>query len=371
MANIVDYTKWRGDLDLQEFEFNEIDNLILSRFSYFPFENILGENEEVTIKKLSKRFKKEDKEKLVILWDDDIDLFALMGDSKRYGNLKATKYINKISIESEQQFSAITVLLPDDTMYISYRGTDNTIVAWKEDFNMCIQNNLPSQVEAVKYLDKIAKKYPDKKIRIGGHSKGGNLAMYAGIFIDDKNIKNRIINIYNNDGPGFDKEIINSKEYKNIINKIDTYIPQDSVFGKLLNNEGNYIVVKSNKKGIMQHDVYTWQIIDNKFETLNDVTDWSKLVDKSIKDWFNKIDEKQKKEVIDIIFDILYATEVDTFEEIGKDWLNKSKIILKSYKNLDKETKKMITKTLTAFVKVTTFNWTKELKITKKIKEKV
>jgi hypothetical protein len=196
MANVCDYVKWRGDLNIEQSEFNEIDNLILSRFSYFPFDKIIKENEVVTIKELSERFKKQDIRKLPILWKDDVDLFPLMGESERFGKLLATKYINKIDQEQEKQFAAITVLMPDNTIFVSYRGTDNTIVGWKEDLNMSFKSHIASQISAKKYLEIIAQEYPDKKIRIGGHSKGGNVAVYAATFVN-KEIKDRIINRIN------------------------------------------------------------------------------------------------------------------------------------------------------------------------------
>ena len=195
MSNVFDYIQWRGDLSLSVDEFNEIDNLILSRFSYFPFDEIIKENEVVTIKELSERFKEKDNSKMPILWKDDVNLFPAMGQTKRFGEMKATKYVNKINVEQEKQFSAITVIMPDDTIYVSYRGTDNTVVGWKEDLNMTFKSHIPSQIDAVKYLEEVAEKYPNK-LRIGGHSKGGNLAVYAAAFTNET-IKHRIINIYN------------------------------------------------------------------------------------------------------------------------------------------------------------------------------
>ena len=192
MSNILDYIKWRGDLTIQNDPFNEIDSLILSRFSYLPFDGIIEENEVVTIRELNERFQKQDKNNINILWDDDINLFPLMGNSKRFGEMKATKYSNKLNIEEELQFSAITILVPDDTIFISYRGTDNTIVGWKEDFNMGFKSHVGAQIDSVKYLEEIADKYPKNNIRIGGHSKGGNLAVYSAVFATEKT-KNRII----------------------------------------------------------------------------------------------------------------------------------------------------------------------------------
>lgn len=350
MANIFDYIQWRGDISLLKDEFNEIDNLILSRFSYFPFDEIIKENEVVTIKELSERFKEKDISKMPILWEDDVNLFPAMGQSKRFGEMKATKYVNKISIEQEKQFAAITVIMPDDTIYISYRGTDNTVVGWKEDLNMTFKSHIPSQIDAVKYLEEIAEEYPNK-LRIGGHSKGGNLAVYAAVFANDT-IKNRILNIYNNDGPGFNDKIIETKEYKEMIDRVNTYIPQDSIFGRLLNHEEKYTVVNSTQKGVMQHDLYSWQLLGKKFVYLKEVTNGSKFIDKSIKAWLEQIDMDKREQVIDIIFQVINSTNAETLSDLKTHWFANAKILINSYKLIDPESKKMILETLSALLKI-------------------
>lgn len=356
MSNILDYIKWRGDLTIQNDPFNEIDSLILSRFSYLPFDGIIGENEVVTIRELNERFQKQDKNNINILWDDDINLFPLMGNSKRFGEMKATKYSNKLNIEEELQFSAITILVPDDTIFISYRGTDNTIVGWKEDFNMGFKSHVGAQIDSVKYLEEIADKYPKNNIRIGGHSKGGNLAVYSAVFATEKT-KNRIIKIYNNDGPGFDDEISESNNYKQMITKVNTYIPQESIFGMLLNHKEKYIVVRSIQKGFMQHDVYSWQLLGKNFECLKEVTNGSKFIDKSIKDWFKQIDIKQREQMIDIIFEVINSTQMDTMSDIKAGGISSITTILKSYKMIDAEDKKMLLKTVSALLKTAKDNF--------------
>ena len=254
MANIIDYVKWIGDFSIAETKFNEVDSLILNRFSYFPLDSIMKEKEIVSIEELSNRFKKE---KLKILWKDDAELFPEIGRSKRFGEMIAVENITKTEKKLEEQFSAVTIILPDDTIYVSFRGTDNTLIGWKEDFNMSFKSHLKSQIDAKDYLNNIATKYPNKKIRVGGHSKGGNLAVYASIFANSE-VKSRIINVYNNDGPGFNEDITSTEEYKNAIKKVITYIPQDSIFGMLLNHEEKFIIVQSIQKGVMEHDVYSW-----------------------------------------------------------------------------------------------------------------
>lgn len=361
MANIIDYVEWRGDLNLNKTEFNEIDSLILNRFSYFPLDNLINKNEMVSIKELSERFKKADKKQMRILWKDDADLFPIMGNSKRFGEMLALEYINKIDPEQEKQFSAITVILPDDTLYISYRGTDNTLIGWKEDFNISFKSHIASQISAKKYLENIAKKYPYKKIRIGGHSKGGNLAVYASVFVDSE-IQKRIINVYNNDGPGFHEDIINTEEYKRVINKVTTYIPQDSIFGMLLNHEEKYTIVQSNEKGLMEHDAYSWQVLGKKFVVLKEVTNESKFIDKTIKNWLKDLDMDTRQQVIDIVFEILNSTNSKTIQDLKFSLVKNARIILSSYKQITPENKKMIEATVTALLGIVKENVKAEYK---------
>ncbi len=350
MANICDYIKWRGDINLEKSKFNEIDNLILSRFSYLPFDKIIKENETSTIEELNERFQKQDISKLPILWKDDVDLFPLMGKSERFGKMIATKYVNKIDAEQEKQFSAITLIMPDNTIFISYRGTDNTIVGWKEDLNMSFKSHIASQISAKKYLEMIATEYPDKKIRIGGHSKGGNIAVYAATFANQE-IKDRIINIYNNDGPGFCEDVIETPEYQEMIKKVHTYIPQSSIIGRLMNHKEKYTVVESVQKGIMQHDLYSWQVIGKEFVTLEEVTNGSEFVDKTIKEWLEKVEPAKREQVIDVVFDILNTTDAQTMKEIKNNWFSSARTMMTSYKNIDNETKDMVWKVVSELLK--------------------
>ena len=360
MANVCDYVRWRGDLTLEQSEFNEIDNLILARFSYFPFDKIIRENEIATIKELSRRFSNQDVTKLPILWKDDVELFPLMGNSKRFGGMLATKYINKIDAEQEKQFSAITVLMPDGTIYVSYRGTDNTIVGWKEDFNMSFKSHIASQISAKQYLEEIAKEYPSSKIIIGGHSKGGNIAVYAATFAS-KDVKDRIINVYNNDGPGFCEDVIETTEYQEILPRVHTYIPQSSIIGRLMNHKEKYTIVESVQRGIMQHDLYSWQVLGKEFVTLKKLTNESEFIDKTIKEWLENVEPEKREQVIDAVFEILNTTEAQTMKELKANWFANAKTILGTYKNIDSDTKEMVWQTVNELLKVAKNNIFEEL----------
>ena len=171
MPNIFDYLKWR-DIKLEQVEFNEIDNLILSRLAYFPLDNVV-ENAEITIKDAYEKYLKTEKRGR-ILQEEDSELFPLLANSIRFSELKLTEYVNKIDLDQEEQFSAVTILMPNNQIYVSYRGTDNTLVGWKEDFNMSFKELVPAQTTAKEYLNQVAKKYKRNKIIVGGHSKGGS-----------------------------------------------------------------------------------------------------------------------------------------------------------------------------------------------------
>ena len=340
--------------------------MILARFSYFPFDKIIRENEIATIKELSRRFSNQDVTKLPILWKDDVELFPLMGNSKRFGGMLATKYINKIDAEQEKQFSAITVLMPDGTIYVSYRGTDNTIVGWKEDFNMSFKSHIASQISAKeyleieKYLEEIAKEYPSSKIIIGGHSKGGNIAVYAATFAS-KDVKDRIINVYNNDGPGFCEDVIETPEYQEILPRVHTYIPQSSIIGRLMNHKEKYTIVESVQRGIMQHDLYSWQVLGKEFVTLKKLTNESEFIDKTIKDWLENVEPEKREQVIDAVFEILNTTEAQTMKELKANWFANAKTILGTYKNIDSDTKEMVWQTVNELLKVAKNNIFEEL----------
>ena len=337
MPNINDYLKWRGDLSFEASPLNEIDNMILSRFSYLPFNKIEMNNGE-TIDNIVKKLKPFNVEDFNIKGDKP--LVDNLCNCTRFKDLKVTDYVENTDLQLEEQFAAITIHLNDEEMYISFCGTDNSIVGWKEDFNLSFMQNIPAQLAGVKYLKAISKKY-DKKMYIGGHSKGGNVAVYSAVFAGPT-VQDKIITVTNHDGPGFDETIIERKEYKRILDKLYTYIPQSSVIGRLLEHEEKYKVVKSIEKGIMQHDIYSWQVLGTKIVQMKEVTNGSQLIDKTIKTWLKETSPEQRKNVIDILYNVIESTNVLTMREISATKMKSVAKMYKSYRNLDEKDKKMV-----------------------------
>ena len=335
MSNIIYYIKWRGDLSFKVDPMNEIDSLIMARISYLPYEKV-EKFDIIEFKELVERFLKLTPEKFHE--PEDIDLIQEMVKSERFKDLKFSDIRAKFSKKEEVQFFGVTVWLPNGELFVSYRGTDATLVGWKEDFNMSFMSNLPSQKEGVDYLEYIAKKYPLKKIRLGGHSKGGNVAVYSGVFANSI-IQNKIIEIISADGPGFDKNIIETKEYQSILNRVHTYIPQSSIIGRLLEHEEEYRIVESIQKGIMQHDIYSWQVEGSKIKSIKEVTNSSEMINDVVRNWLKSTSPEQRKEFVDIIFQILNTTNLHSVREFS---VRDIATIMGAYNDIENDEKKEI-----------------------------
>ena len=349
MSNIIDYLKWRGDLRFEVDPFNEIDNVILSRLSYLPFHDIYMEQKE-NIESIAKKMEIVPKENFC--WKEDKQLIQELAKSERFKNLTISDWTQSVDIKDEKQFGAITIWLPKGEKYISFEGTDMTLLGWKESFNMSFMTNIPSQLEAVKYLEKIANKYSED-IRIGGHSKGGNLAVYSAIFCDE-NIKNRIIEILNADGPGFSEQIIFDEKYIKIADRIKTYIPQTSIIGILLEHNEDYNIIKSTQKGIMQHDIYSWQVNNTELIKINELTNESKMVNAIVKDWLYNTTPEQREKFINTLYEIVGKTDAKKITDFSTQWLKNLKKIIETYKTMKEDEKKqmehMIKLTLSSIV---------------------
>lgn len=346
MANINDYLDWRGDIPIsKEFPFNEVDNMILSRFSYLIFDKIIMEEKETieSIYKKMRDFKNEE-----FNYNGDKELITKLGQSTRFKDMVVTDYVKNNDSEIEKQFSAITVHNSKKEMYISFFGTDKSIVGWKEDFNISFMENIPSQTEGAEYTKMIAEKYPRERIRIGGHSKGGNIAIYAAITVP-KEIQKRIIDVVNYDGPGFNMKKVNENKGKDILNKIFTFIPQESIFGRIMEHAEKCEVILSIEKGVYQHDIYSWQVLRDKMVRAESLTDESNRINNKITNWLENTTPDQRKIFVDSVFEIFYSTEANNFEEIN--WIKNVPTIISAYKGLAPEDRKTLIEMITLFGK--------------------
>ncbi len=335
MGTVYDYLTWRGDLTFRSVSFGEVDSLILSMLSYLDMQDIVpapGEEGSVTVWAASKafleRYPDPKKTKMGVLIPKDIvKMMRAMRSTKRFGTLKMSGFVNVIDPETELQFSAQTFQLHDGTAVIIYRGTDDTLVGWKEDMNMCFLPVVPAQIKALDYLNTVADSHKGKLI-LAGHSKGGNLAVYAAVHAKAE-IRNRITAIYSNDGPGFGRNILDDPDYQEMRPRICNLVPQSSVVGMLLEHDENFTVVKSRQKvGLLQHNGLSWEILGNSFVHLKDVTPDSRKLDRTVNQWIRDMTPEQREEFAEAVYQLFSVDGAQTLTDLvaaRKKWFSHTK----------------------------------------------
>ena len=348
MANLFDYLIWRGDLAFSKEPLNAVDSLVFCRMSYLPLEGLApppGKGEPVSLQEVAEQFFQNGYEtSRTLLMEKDGDLLRELGKRERFSSCKLCGYVDKTCEETEEQFSAVTVILPDGRLYLAFRGTDNTLIGWKEDFNMRFLSTVPSQQEAVEYLRQMAEFF-EGPILMGGHSKGGNLAVYASAFCGNP-VQSRIQQVYNHDGPGFSSEVIRSDGYQAVKARCFTYVPQSSVVGMLLEHEEEYTVVHSTQIGIFQHDAYSWEVLGGDFVTEKHITEGSALLDRSLKQWVASMSTQQRKQLVDTLFSLLGAADVKKMSEAPAMILKNAGKLIAAIRDMDDAAKKMLLRTI-------------------------
>lgn len=358
MANLFDYLEWRGDLTFEESEFNEIDSLILCWLSYVALDGIVPEEcseyASLTIEETAKRFfVTHDLERImnstVSFTKTSILLLQKLAKTNRFSGVRLTGFVNQIDYDRESQFCAMTVLLKRGLSYVVYRGTDDTLIGWKEDFNMSFLPVVPAQSMAYDYLEYVANRIPGK-LFVGGHSKGGNLAIYAAVRSSFR-IRRRILRVYNNDGPGFYDLKGLGDAYEEMVPKIKNYLPESSIIGVLLEHAGEFTVIKSNGKGFLQHDALSWEVLGPHFIELETLSSSSLLFTQVIQNWLREVSKEQRETFVDTLFGILEATNAKSIDDLNAEKVKVANMALKEIGGLDKGTKSMLAKTLAALFK--------------------
>ena len=350
MGNIMDYISWRGDLTFAQSPFNEVDNLILACFSYVNLDRIPAVNRQkgIELKKLVKEFKKLHTIKELEADKSFIRLAPFMmfemAESVRFGNCVIRNYVNEIVTEAEQQFSAVEIVLDDGTSYISFRGTDDTIIGWKEDFNLST-GVVPAQKRAVEYMQRISDK-ASGMLRVGGHSKGGNLAIYGSVMC--KSVHDKILEIYSNDGPGFSKEFQESPETAEMMPKIIRIIPEYSIIGTLLEHEKQPIIVASTSRGLLQHDGFSWEVQGPGLVRRDSLNKKALRFIEILHKWIDGMDMEQKRLLIEDLFATLQASGYENLSEVQSGGLKSLAAMVKRLDKFAPESRGMMQELLTA-----------------------
>ena len=355
MPNIFDYLEWRADLSLKADPFNDVDNLILAELAYTEFDGLVPEDgTKVSLESVRDGYFATHSKAEAMGSDNHIlrapVLMDGMLEGERFRGLMLSDYINIIDTDSDLQISAVTFNLSDGSRYIAFRGTDNTVVGWKEDFNMSYLPETGGQRKAIEYLNRVGSEKAGKLL-VGGHSKGGNFAVYASAFCD-ASVRERILEVDTNDGPGFIQEVAESEEMKVICPKIRSLVPDESLFGLMMYGIYGHEVIKSSARRVFQHDAQTWLVEGNHFERAEKgLTEASILLDKTLTGWVANVEPKQRKKFVDFIFDVLDTSGADTLAELHQNRIRNFAELIRAAYSMDKERKNQFSEVLSVLAK--------------------
>ena len=326
MANAIDYIDWRGDLSFDVSPFNEVDNLLLCRLTSLDFTGIVPADGEMPLAEAARlyfeRYGDEDRRLGVLLAPGSVTMVKRMLQSARFSRLVLADYENRVDERRKLQFCAVTVLVPDSTAFVAFRGTDDTLVAWKEDFYMGSMRTVPAQEEAAAYLCRAAWRY-EQPLRVGGHSKGGNLSVYAAMSAPEE-VQARLLDVYNNDGPGFRDSVGGTEGYRRIKERIHTILPQYSLVGVLLKTDDDFEIVESCETGISAHNGFTWQVKGRRFVRCADFPFRTRVFSEAMRGWTEDLSYDERRELTNLFFGALESTGARTLTDLTAQKLRKA-----------------------------------------------
>ncbi len=341
--NILDYVRWRGDVPFEVSPLNSVDALILSSLCYIDFGGLVGNRffrKSISLKNLAVSFfSSKDISRRTNLGQLinplTIDLLKIASSSIRFGNLSVSSYSEKTNLSLEEQFAAVTFTYKRKWNFVAFRGTDDTIVGWKEDFNLGYLATVPSQQDALIYLENAMNALAGK-FYVAGHSKGGNLSLFSAVNIEE-NLQKRIAGVFDFDGPGFKKEFFKTKGYMNICKKVIFHVPEFSVVGMLFHHD-DAKVVRSDERGLNQHDPLSWQVDVTDFEFAETTTDASKFIERTVNQWFESMKREECELLVETLFSVLKDSSFLTNTEISENKFEAVLNMVKSVRRIDKET---------------------------------
>lgn len=342
IPDIIRYVVDHGDKSFEEKPYTDVDALVFATLIYGPFQLLPQSSEPYTIRSATEYLLTVDNLSEHILIKGDDNLLAACGESRRFADIPVLDFISDTDVENDKQFCAGTFRITEGLYFVSFRGTDDSVVAWKEDFNMSFTSPVPAQEEAAAYLSRAMDKYEGSFITTG-HSKGGNLSIYAASFIPEEK-QRRVLEVYSFDGPGFPDKVLAEPGYRNMRERIRLYVPKSSIIGMLLSRDLGYTAVDSNATtAILQHDPYSW-LIDEEghFRTFSDTDEESKYVDATIRSTLEGMDDEDRAELTDIIFSLAESTGSDTVSGIRNNFFSSYISIMKSFSSMDKEERKVL-----------------------------
>lgn len=339
-ASILEYLDEYGDMTFDDRPFGDADSLVLAQLSYLKYDGLVPGNGAVLLKDIQCNDSSGSIFGEHIYGRLNRELFDRLVKSRRYAGLEISHYVNIVDIEVQTQFSAVTFLIPGLEPFVAYRGTDESMIGWKEDFNLTYMTQIPAQRLAVEYLLE-ASAMTEGRFYIGGHSKGGHLSIYAAMYAPEE-VQERIIRIYCLDGPGFMKDMLRLDGYERIRDRIVKYLPQSSLVGMLQQRDDNYTVIKSIGIGLLQHNLYTWRVEKGELVAESNLKETARIRDDAINDWIESLSPESRQKFVDSLYEIISGCEADNMAEFMDKFLENSKQIISSFKDTDADTTEML-----------------------------
>ena len=313
MANIFDYLTDVQYDSFYDVPLNELDVLALTELTYLSFDNLLDQS----VNRLSDVAKRVPRENTMLTNKERLQLLDQLAQHKRFRNCKLSNFINEIDTEQQKQFAAMTYRLNLDTYLIVFRGTDDSIIGWKEDFHMTYMKEIPAQKHALEYLEDFFSQHPNQKVIIAGHSKGGNLAVFAASQIQS-DLQEKISSIYTYDAPGLQAQLTETTGYQEIIPKIQRFVPQGSVIGMMLEVPDTPIVVKSTALGgIAQHNTFSWQTQGHHFVQLEAISSESLQIKDTLKEWVDSVPDEELEVYFDLFFGTILESGINSINDLS------------------------------------------------------
>ena len=350
MKNMLDYIKEFGHVSFEERAFSEIDALVLTELEYLPLEKVVPSDENgedfVTVKEIAE-YMQEHKQELfaenpMMITEERHEVSQVIADAPRFQSLKFFGVVSVWDKDTTKQFAAVTVEVEPSVRLVVFRGTDETLIGWKEDFLMTYSPLVAAQTDAKEYLAKQASLWGGD-LMISGHSKGGNLAIYAAA-TQTEDVQLRIVDIFCFDSPGLYRSVLETKGYQNIVPLAMRYIPQDSLVGLMLESEVPYVIVKSNATGAMQHSAMTWEIEDGQFIKMEKLTKNSQLNDQTLKKWTESVSDEELELFWNVFFELLFSVGIDTVNDLYGQFMHYVQEFLKAAGNMDEEKRELLTR---------------------------
>lgn len=343
MGNIVDYVKEHGRFSFKERPFCKEDSLVLCALSYLKFDELMP---SATAQRcLLREFKTSDQFDSLFICNkyekENRDLFEKVSSSERFRSMSLSFYVNKIEEESGTQFSAVTMWLPTKICFVAFRGTDENLVGWREDLALALDRPIQGQRMSAEYLDQVAQ-ITKQSFMVGGHSKGGNLAMYSAMNCKEQT-KEKIEALYILDGPGFRPEVLEEYGFSQIKDKVVSIIPKSSYIGLLFATDINSTVVNAKSLGFSQHNLYKWVIRDGMLSE-TELTSQHKLLLNTVNEWVYAAKPEEMERFVYLLDGIIKATQAETTLDLAKDGFKYASNVIKASKDVDDSTKKFLIK---------------------------